>query len=99
MITGGLNVHGSIVTDGLNPSYGIVVTPADLAEVKVFVIADGVATLIAPIGIIHVNDEDSFHKDEDPTPASLQHTESGVDPGPNPPSIWKPDAEGSDDDT
>ena len=88
----GLNTAFTHVSFGLTwPARRKAVIAGDLAEIKMFVIADGSVRLLQSVQLIHVNDIDSYHKDEEGQ-ASPQHTESGLDPQPNPFSIWKPDA-------
>lgn len=89
-ITNGLGAWGIQVTFELNPFYADVVVQDAIAVVKVIVIADGVVKLVDLVGVIHVNDEDSFHKDE-VGGEGPQHAASGLDPVANPPFIFTPD--------
>lgn len=92
----GFSAFGVHVSFSLNPLYASVLVQDAIAEVKVITVADGVARLIPDIQLVHVNDIDSYHKDEQGQ-VGPQHTASGLDPQPNPPSIWRPDRSDDDD--
>jgi len=82
-LTAGLNQRGTQNTYGLNPQPLQVFVVAGLAEVKVFTLADGQVVLFLPEGFAFSPDVSSYHQDN-PGPASVQTTATGLNPQADP---------------